>query len=118
MIVCSLLAVLLTISTYADASLPGGRPYGNFAPPSVLPVVEFDDTGPVISKNGSQLPPYSQVYYFLQPIDHNNVDLGTFHQRYWFTYEFYEPGGPIILMTPGEVAADGKLTFWRYSHRH
>ncbi|KAG2351723.1 serine carboxypeptidase S28-domain-containing protein [Suillus spraguei] len=34
-------------------------------------------------------------------------DLGTFQQRYWMNWEYYEPGGPIILMTPGEVNADG-----------
>ena len=57
--------------------------------------------------------------------DHNNPELGTFQQRYWHTYEFYEEGesmaanvfssrahrnalgGPIILSTPGEGNADG-----------
>ncbi|OBZ67049.1 putative serine protease K12H4.7 [Grifola frondosa] len=28
-------------------------------------------------------------------------------QRFWHTYEFYEPGGPIILFTPGETNANG-----------
>ncbi|KAK7054098.1 peptidase S28 [Favolaschia claudopus] len=28
--------------------------------------------------------------------------LGTFTQRYWHTYEFYEQGGPIVLFSPGE----------------
>lgn len=77
-------------------------------PPPVLPCIEIPQTVPVVSRNGTQLPPYTQVYYFPQLIDHNDPSLGTFHQRYWFTYEFYESGGPIILMTPGEVAADGE----------
>ncbi|KAI0293156.1 serine carboxypeptidase S28-domain-containing protein [Multifurca ochricompacta] len=42
-----------------------------------------------------------------QFIDHNNTSLGTFDQRYWASWEFYKPGGPIILMTPGESNADG-----------
>jgi hypothetical protein len=27
--------------------------------------------------------------------------------RYWATWEFYQPGGCVVLMTPGEVNADG-----------
>ncbi|KAG0695749.1 peptidase S28 [Suillus ampliporus] len=49
--------------------------------------------------------PINTVYYFDQLIDHNDPGLGTFQQRYWMNWEFYEPGGPIILMTPGEVDA-------------
>ena len=92
---------------YAIAILSDGRPHANMAPRSPIPLEVIDDNKPVTSPNGTQLPPYSQIYQFLQPIDHNDLSLGTFHQRYWFTSEFYEPGGPIILMTPGEVAADG-----------
>lgn len=47
---------------------------------------------PVVSRNGTQLPPYDYSYVFQQLIDHNNPSLGTFRQRYWHTYEFYEPG--------------------------
>ena len=49
---------------------------------------------PVVSRNGTQLPAYSKVYWFNQLIDHTNPSLGTFRQRYWHTYEFYEPGEP------------------------
>ncbi|KAG1734402.1 serine carboxypeptidase S28-domain-containing protein [Suillus paluster] len=61
---------------------------------------------PVTSPNGTTLPPIKTVYYFDQLIDHNDPGLGTFQQRYWMNWEFYEPGGPIILMTPGETDAD------------
>jgi hypothetical protein len=61
----------------------------------------------VTSRNGTILPPYDTVFLFDQLIDHNNPSLGTFKQRFWHTWEFYEQGGPIILMTPGEVNADG-----------
>ncbi|EAU84205.2 endoprotease [Coprinopsis cinerea okayama7 len=71
-------------------------------PPTVPPVEAPRANLPVVSKNGVLLPPYSTIYYFDQLIDHNRPALGTFKQRYWFTHEFYEPGGPIILYTPGE----------------
>jgi hypothetical protein len=29
---------------------------------------------------------------FDQLIDHNNPSRGTFKQRFWHTWEFYEPG--------------------------
>ena len=52
---------------------------------------------PVVSRNGTQLPAYSKVYWFNQLIDHTNPSLGTFRQRYWHTYEFYEPGARLPL---------------------
>ncbi|EGO28580.1 hypothetical protein SERLADRAFT_354447 [Serpula lacrymans var. lacrymans S7.9] len=60
----------------------------------------------VYDRNGTLLPALDTVYYFNQLIDHNNPGLGTFRQRYWTTWEFYEAGGPIILMTPGETSAE------------
>ncbi|KAI0072974.1 peptidase S28 [Panus rudis PR-1116 ss-1] len=75
------------------------------APPRPsVPSVEAPDM-PVTSRNGTQLPAYNTTYYFEQLIDHNNPKLGTFKQRFWHTWEFYEDGGPIILMTPGEANA-------------
>ncbi|OJA10855.1 hypothetical protein AZE42_13461 [Rhizopogon vesiculosus] len=59
------------------------------------------------SPNGTTLPPITTIYYFDQLVDHNNTGLGTFQQRYWMNWEFYQPGGPIILMTPGEGDAEG-----------
>lgn len=63
------------------------------------------DTSPV--RNGTVLPPYSTLYYFDQLIDHNKPELGTFQQRYMFTWEYYQKGGPIVLSTPGESNAAG-----------
>lgn len=41
-------------------------------------------------------------------IDHNNPGLGTFELRYWYNATTWDgPGSPIVLMTPGEIAADG-----------
>ena len=47
--------------------------------------------------NGTEIEPYDTVYWFDQLIDHNNPSKGTFKQRYWHTWEFYEPGEQIIL---------------------
>ncbi|KAG2048971.1 hypothetical protein BDR06DRAFT_962018 [Suillus hirtellus] len=65
----------------------------------------------ITSQNGTVLPPITTVYYFDQLMDHNNPDLGTFQQRYWMNWEFYEPGGPIILWTPGEDPGDDSMVF-------
>ncbi|KAH7925534.1 peptidase S28 [Leucogyrophana mollusca] len=57
--------------------------------------------------DGTELPSLATVYQFDQLIDHTNPKLGTFKQRFWMNWEFYEKGGPIILMTPGEADGDG-----------
>ncbi|KAI0368439.1 peptidase S28 [Pilatotrama ljubarskyi] len=61
--------------------------------------------------NGTKLPSPDTVYYFDQLIDHDDPSLGTFKQRYWFGYQYYEPGGPIILMNPGEQDASGAVGY-------
>ncbi|KAE9409902.1 hypothetical protein BT96DRAFT_460529 [Gymnopus androsaceus JB14] len=71
----------------------------------IAPIPQALSTGPVVSRNGTQLPPYNTTYFFDQLIDHTNPSLGTFKQRFWFTYEWYETG-PIILFTPGEANAE------------
>ncbi|TDL23893.1 hypothetical protein BD410DRAFT_720031 [Rickenella mellea] len=103
-----MLKVLLafTLATGTAAVLRDGRLHGNIAPLLTVPKVTPPAT-PVTSRNGTTLPSYDTVYMFDQLIDHNNPSLGTFKQRFWHTYEYYEPGGPIIFFTPGEVAADG-----------
>ncbi|KDQ64462.1 hypothetical protein JAAARDRAFT_118335 [Jaapia argillacea MUCL 33604] len=101
------LRVALALASVVSAALRDGRPNANTPPLPAVPVVDVPFEGPVTSRNGTTLPPYNTTYYFEQLIDHTNPSLGTFTQRYWFTYEFYEPGGPILLMTPGETDADG-----------
>jgi len=99
-------------SQLASAALPDDQLHDNMMlPPPIPRISPVDD--PVMNRNGTVLPPYNTTYYFDQLIDHNNPSLGTFKQRYWHTYEFYEPGrgGPIILSTPGEGNADGYSTY-------
>ncbi|OJA14041.1 hypothetical protein AZE42_12146 [Rhizopogon vesiculosus] len=93
---------LLLLAVVARAAIPNAMLRGMpVLPKAAVPERSFT------SPNGTALPPITTVYYFDQLIDHNNADLGTFQQRYWMSWEFYEPGGPIILMTPGETDADG-----------
>ena len=75
-----LLNVAAPVHAKARPPLPGVHP---MSPPANVPVT---------SRNGTTLPSYDTTYYFDQLIDHNNPSLGTFQQRYWHTYEFYEPG--------------------------
>lgn len=102
------LVALLLAAHLVTAVLPDGRLNANMKPRPAIPKVDAINGGPVTSRNGTVLPPYDTTYTFDQLIDHNNPSLGTFKQRFWHTYEFYEPGGPIILMTPGEGNADGE----------
>ncbi|KII94870.1 hypothetical protein PLICRDRAFT_195043 [Plicaturopsis crispa FD-325 SS-3] len=101
------LLVPVFLKTFVCAVLPNGRAHGNMSPAPAVPKIGSSINGPVVSRNGTTLPPYSTIYYFDQLIDHNDPGRGTFQQRYWHTWEFYEQGGPIILMTPGEINADG-----------
>ncbi|KAI0832760.1 peptidase S28 [Trametes gibbosa] len=103
----NLLSVLvLALATgLADAATRDGRLHGNIARRPSVPPVPAPADAPVTSRNGTQLPPYNQTYYFDQLIDHTNPSLGTFKQRFWTTYEWYEAGGPVVLFTPGEANA-------------
>ncbi|KAJ7603739.1 serine carboxypeptidase S28-domain-containing protein [Roridomyces roridus] len=86
--------------------------WANSPPMPVMPMVSLEESNaPVTSRNGTVLPPYNTTFTFQQLIDHNNPSLGTFTQRYWHTYEFYEPGGLIVLATPGESNAAPFATY-------
>ncbi|KAI0797048.1 serine carboxypeptidase S28-domain-containing protein [Abortiporus biennis] len=63
------------------------------------------------AKTPALLPPFPTSHVFNQLIDHNNPQLGTFSQRYWYSNQYYQPGGPIVLFTPGESPADGYVSY-------
>lgn len=95
-----LLASLLAID-FAQAITADGRPHGNMIRPPGIPLIKIDGPlGPVVSRNGTELPPYNHTYWFDQLIDHNNPSRGTFKQRFWHTWEFYEPGTSRLLSLP------------------
>jgi len=47
---------------------------------------------PIISIEAATLVNYTGAGVFDQPIDHTNISLGTFPQRYWYNYTNW--GGP------------------------
>ncbi|KAI1466238.1 peptidase S28 [Daldinia caldariorum] len=52
------------------------------------------------------------IAYFEQYIDHSNPDFGVFNQTYWYNATFWGgPGSPVILFTPGEVAATRYMSY-------
>ncbi|KAG6809627.1 hypothetical protein H0H92_015482 [Tricholoma furcatifolium] len=125
----SIAGILLTQLTTGYAASQDGRIKIPTFRPSIPQVSLAYPDAPVVSRNGTILPSYDTVYEFNQLIDHNNPSLGTFTQRYWHTYELYEPGvylalhgyykltvlriegGPIILMTPGEGDASYSTSY-------
>ena len=93
-VACAVTALLLSASPVA-AKTRDGRVHANVPPRPSVPIVPMPAglvATPVTSRNGTVLPPYTTTYYFDQLIDHSNPSLGTFQQRYWHTYEFYENG--------------------------
>lgn len=89
----ALLIGSLTVTVKAATSaLRDGQFHGNMMPVPAIPRVLNTGNAPVISKNGTVLPPYNTTYYFDQLIDHHNPSMGTFKQRFWHTYEQYEAG--------------------------
>ncbi|KAA1473364.1 peptidase S28 [Dentipellis sp. KUC8613] len=104
----SVVVPVLAVAGSALGRLSDGRLTGNMAPPPIVKKVQLRDNGPrVHSRTGATQPPLDTVYTFDQLIDHGNPQLGTFKQRYWADWEFYEPGGPIVLFTPGEENGEG-----------
>jgi len=99
--IATLLLVLLVVGTGALSSKR--KPLGG----RLVKRNGIQRDAPTVDRNGTELPPLNTTYYFDQLIDHTNPSLGTFKQRYWHTWEFYEAGGPIILTTPGEGNAEG-----------
>ncbi|EED78379.1 predicted protein [Postia placenta Mad-698-R] len=89
------LLLILQFTSVADHA--NGATLAGQWPMPVVPKRAFTFDRPVVDRNGSEIPPYNTTYYFEQLIDHNNPSLGTFSQRYWTTWEFYEPGLEIFL---------------------
>ncbi|KAL4078879.1 peptidase S28 [Scleroderma yunnanense] len=88
--------VVALLAIYAHAAMQRAIPV---VPPFNAP------NEPIYAQNGTRLPPLTTVYTFNQLKDHTNPSLGTFAQRYWMNWQYYNPGGPIVLFTPGEENA-------------
>ncbi|EJD52012.1 hypothetical protein AURDEDRAFT_142833 [Auricularia subglabra TFB-10046 SS5] len=106
MVGVSLVLLLGSLLGAVSARLPDGRPHANF-PPFAAPPRMPAPAVPVTDVNGTEIPPLNTIYEFDQLIDHKNPRAGTFKQRYYHTWQYYIAGGPIVLMTPGEVNFQG-----------
>ncbi|KAH8812723.1 serine carboxypeptidase S28-domain-containing protein [Xylogone sp. PMI_703] len=42
----------------------------------------------------------------LLPIDHENLSIGTYRNRFWVNDELYQPGGPVFIHDAGESNAE------------
>ena len=73
------------------------------------PIPPPDDVDQVVlAALGDPSKPESGIAQFEQYIDHDNPDFGTFSQRYWYNATHWKgPGSPVVIFTPGEVAATG-----------
>ncbi|GJJ15866.1 hypothetical protein Clacol_010144 [Clathrus columnatus] len=92
----------------------------NIPPRPAIPQIDIPEDVTRFDKSGAVLPPLNKTYFFDQLIDHNEPSKGTFKQRFWTTWQEYESvvnfsvrhvGGPIILMTPGEVNAEAYIGY-------
>ncbi|KAJ2719524.1 hypothetical protein GGI07_005159 [Coemansia sp. Benny D115] len=54
------------------------------------------------AKRPAPIPLSSERFWFSQPIDHFGLNDNTWSQQYLFNATYYKPGGPIIIVTPGE----------------
>ncbi|MCJ1433440.1 hypothetical protein MMC27_002800 [Xylographa pallens] len=80
--------------------------YGN--PTNLLrpPPLRVDIITPQLSSNDTV--PVTGSAFFEQLLDHDHPELGTFSQKYWYNSQYWAgPGSPVVLFTPGEVAAAG-----------
>ena len=86
MFLLKLSVILTSLCSLASAIIPSPpRP----TPPPVPPRASALTSG---NNGNTTIPPITTIYYFNQLIDHNNPGLGTFQQRYWHTWNFYQPG--------------------------
>ncbi|KAI9446835.1 peptidase S28 [Lactarius indigo] len=105
-----MLAVLpfLAFVSLAYALFPNGPNPGLSQP--LIPIISAPDSLEShafrLPNSDEEHPPLNTTYYFDQYIDHDDPTLGTFKQRYWVSWEFYKSGGPMIILTPGEINAD------------
>ena len=90
---CGLLVLLSCLAVGSARRVRDRRSHANIMRPATAPLVGAPQSSfPVTSRNGTILPPYNTTFFFDQLIDHNNPSLGTFKQRFWHTWEFYEKG--------------------------
>ncbi|KAF8869175.1 hypothetical protein CPB85DRAFT_850313 [Mucidula mucida] len=94
---------LRLFSSLASLAVARAFPNGFRTMRSVAPPIDSDAVPAQLGllktqSEGDDVPPYAVVQYFDQPIDHNDLSLGTFEQRYWLNDEFYKPGQSLVTV--------------------
>ncbi|KAK5714306.1 hypothetical protein LTR17_017237 [Elasticomyces elasticus] len=94
-------ALILAAATSAYAQFHGrGHGYGGHHGWNNMPGRDWQDV------------PSSGNTTFTQLTDHNDPSVGTFAQFYFYdTTHWKGPGSPVILFTPGEIAAAGYASY-------
>ncbi|XDG03846.1 hypothetical protein ABKA04_003461 [Annulohypoxylon sp. FPYF3050] len=84
--------------------------HGLGAPAPYAQPREADET--ILAALADPSQPETGHAFFDQYIDHKNPELGTFKQSYWYNATSWKgPGSPVVLITPGEIAATGYELF-------
>lgn len=78
-------SALLLLFAEAAHGRPRAYPHAKMPPADAGSEQVFDVAG-------NALPPLNTTYYFDQLIDHNDPSLGTFKQRYYHTWQYYQEG--------------------------
>ncbi|CAK7269405.1 hypothetical protein SEPCBS119000_003551 [Sporothrix epigloea] len=106
---------LLTLAAAVLAGAPSAAALGRSlhlprVPKAIPPPLSLEDVfGPNVKR---ALPKGIGEGVFEQLLDHERPELGTFSQRYWYCTRYWSgPGAPVVMMTPGEVAADDYLGY-------
>lgn len=72
----------------------------------LIPPVDPEDDFPIITAAGNSTVNVTGSAFFNQLLDHDDPSKGTFQQKFWWNTEFWNgPGSPVVLFTPGEIAA-------------
>ncbi|RFU32281.1 hypothetical protein B7463_g4069, partial [Scytalidium lignicola] len=70
----------------------------------LIPPVDTDNNFPLAATAAVNI---TGSAFFTQLLDHDDPSKGTFQQKFWWSSEFWAgPGSPVVLFTPGEVAAE------------
>ncbi|KAF8520564.1 serine carboxypeptidase S28-domain-containing protein [Gautieria morchelliformis] len=83
------LTIFLCVAALVSARRGRDR-HPNFPPRPAVPLLPTPDT-PLTDRSGAPLPPLNTTYFFDQLIDHAKPSKGTFKQRFWTTWQFYQP---------------------------
>ena len=98
-----IVSVILVLAWIATVSAI--RPHPSLGPSHPLPPLEAGDEFAIEAAGAVS---FAGNASFTQLLDHDNPSKGTFQQKFWWNYQFWEgPGSPVSLVeTCNEVNTD------------